>query len=324
MAAFSDSFRSPLRRYFLDIKTAVLPPNEYFTGLNSESLAWLTCLRVNPTSLDRSDLVRLGQLRNLVVLDLSDDILIDSMGKQIDERIFKTWTEMAVEGQAFKHVRAILMRGQADVSTWIFQYLDSFPSLCFIVFSDCRLIHQKNRAIWAEEAASRGWEARHGKKSAKSVRQLIEDKNFYLGAVSGCYYHSEDAFDRLATENKSNVAGRLPVVEAWIGKPKPWLHLIDEFPGTRTVWFDNIKTKEAAQRAEAGRKTEAPVLARAARSPLAEGVRITTAEETTKRPRDMLSIPATDMALTSPPLKRTTMKLRSRTKNLSQLMADFG
>ena len=306
----------------MDIKEPVLPPSDYFAGLDSESLAWLTCLRVNPTNTDRSDLVRLAQLRNIVVLDLSDDILIDSMGKQFDERIFKTWTEMAKDGQAFKHIRVILMRGQADVSTWIFKYLDSFPSLCFIIFSDCRLIHQRNRAVWTEEAASYGWEARHGKKSAKSLRHLIDDQNFYLGAVSGCYYHSEEAFDKLATKNKSMAANRLPVAEAWMGKPKPWLHLIDEFPGTRTVWFDNTKTKEAARKAEARRKTEAPVFARAARTPLPERARTAAEVGSTKRTRDMLSIPASDIR--SPPPKRTTMKLRSRTKNLNQLMADFG
>jgi hypothetical protein len=321
VSAFPDSFKSPFRRYFFDIKEPVLPLNDYFRGLDSESIDWLTCLRITPTRIDRSDLARIAHLRNIVVLDLSDDISIESIGTQIDERIFKTWAEMAKNGQAFEHARVILMRGQADVSTWIFKYLDSFPSLCFVIFSDCRLVHQKNRAFWTDEAASFGWEARHAKKSAKSLRHLIDDKNFYLGAVSGCYYHTEEAFDGLATKKKSKIPARLPVVEAWIGRPKPWLHLIEEFPGTRTVWFDNTKTKEAARKVEARRKTEAPVLARAARTALPERIKTST-EESTKRTRDMLSSPGSDTK--SPPYKRTTMKLRSRTKNLDQIMADFG
>ena len=322
MSAFPDILTSPFRRYFLDIKESVVPLIDYFAALDSESVKWLSCLRIAPSNIDRSDLVRISQLQNLAVLDLSDHPSIDSSGTQVDERIFKTWAEMAKAGQAFKHVRVILMRGQADVSTWLFKYLDIFPSLCFLVLSDCRLIHQKNRADWTDQAGAYGWEARHSKKSAKSLRGLIDDKNFYLGAVSGCYYHTKEAFDQLATKKKSKIAERLPVVEVWIGKPKPWLHLIEEFPGTRTVWFDNVKTKEYARKAEARRRTEGPVLARAAMCALPQRIRTPPAEDGTKRTRDMLSSPGSDTK--SPPHKRTTMMLRSRTKNLDEVMADFG
>lgn len=298
----------------MDIKEPVLPLREYFAGLDSEVPIWLTCLRVNPGQLDRSDLIRIAQLRNLVVLDLSDDMSMDSKGTQIDERVFKTWAEMAQEGQAFKHLRALLLRGQAEVSGWIFNYLDHFPSLCFVVVSDCSQMHQKNRWEWIDQATSSGWEARHAKKSAKSLRSLIDDRNFYLGAVSGCYYHTKEAFDELANQKKSKLTDRVPVVEVWIGKPKPWLHLIEEFPGTRTVWFDNTKTREAARKAEARRKQEAPTMAKSAR------VKAAQLEEHTKRTRDMVS-PSSDTK--SPPPKRSMMMLRSRTRNLDQVMADF-
>lgn len=300
----------------------MVPLADYFATLTSLSPNWLTCVRITPSSIDRSDLVRMAQLQNIAVLDLSDDISVDNSGTQIDERIFRTWTEMAKEGKAFKHVRVILMRGQKDVSTWLFKYLDDFPSLCFIVLTDCRLIHQKNRADWTDRAGTYGWEARHAKKSARSLRSLIDDKNFYLGAVSGCYYHTKEAFDELASKKKSKIPERLPMVEVWIGKPKPWLHLIEEFPGTRTVWFDNVKTKEYARKAEARRRTEAPVLARAARIALPERIKTPPAEDSTKRTRDMLSSPGSDTK--SPPHKRTTVMLRSRTKNPDQVMADFG
>ncbi len=159
-------------------------------------------------------------------------------------------------------------------------------------------------------------------KSAKSLRGLIDDKHFYLGAVSGCYYHTEEVFDQLATKKKSDFVERLPVVEVWVGKPKPWLHLIEEFPGTRTVWFDNVETKEYARKAEARRRTEGPVTARVTRVALSERIRTPPAEDGTKRTRDMVSSPGSDTK--SPPHKRTTMMLRSRTKNLDEVMADFG
>jgi hypothetical protein len=315
----------------VEVKEPVLPIADYFKALDSTSLNWLISLRIAPQSLHRSDLVRIAHLQNIAVLDLSDNISMDNSGMQIDERIFKTWMEMSKDGKAFKHIRVLLMRGQADVSTWIFKYLDIFPSLCFLVLSDCRQIHQRNRADWIDQAESHGWEARHAKKSARSLKCLIDDKDFYLGAVSGCYYHSKESFDQLASKQKSKLLDRLPVAEVWIGKPKPWLHLIDEFPGTRTVWFDNTKTKEAARKAEARRRTETPVLAQAARfarselparlgTPGMEGE--TGVEDCPKRVRDMLSPTGRDIK--SPPHNRAMMSLKTRSQCLDQIMADFG
>ncbi len=126
----------------------------------------------------------------------------------------------------------------------------------------------------------------------------------------------------MAKKKKSNITECLPIVEVWVGKPKPWLHLIEEFPGTRTVWFDNVKTKEYVRKAEARRRTKDPVLARAARVALPERIRTPPAEDGTKRTRDMLSSPGSDTK--SPPHKMTTMMLRSRTKNLDEVMASFG
>lgn len=310
----------------MDIREPVLPLTDYLEGLDSPSLSWLSCLRINPHDLDRSDLVRTARLQNVAVLDLSDDDSIDDRATQMDERIFKTWAELAKDGQAFKHLRVILMRGQGAVSAWIFRYMDSFPSLCFLILSDCRRIHQKNRGEWTEEAASHGWEARHGKKSARSLKHLIEGGNFHLGSVSACYYHSQDVLDELTTPHQTRTLDhRLPVVEAWIGKPKPWLHLIEEFPGTRTVWFDNTKTKEGAGKAEVGTGTAAPALAGAARDPpLSERNKSQnrSKEEITKRTRNTMSGSGEDPK--SHPRKRSTPTVRSGRKNLDQILADLG
>lgn len=308
----------------MDIKEPVVPLSDYFAGFNSASTNWLTCLRIAPHNIDRSDLVRIAQLGNLAVLDVSDDVSLEDTRRQVDERLFKTWSEMAHRGEAFKYLRVLLIRGQADVSAWIFKYLDSFPSLCFMVLSDCRLVHQQNRAEWTGEAASHGWEARHAKRSSKSLRPLIDDKNFYLGSVSGCYYHSKDPFDELAEPKKAQTPDRLPVAEVWIGKPEPWLHLIEDFPGRRTVWFDNKKARDATGKAVVRSKTEAPTLAPAptACDALLPRVRTAVPEDCTKRTRDVLSSPSADTK--SPPHKRATMMLRSKGKTLNHIMADFG
>ena len=211
--------------------------------MNSATLDWLTCLRISPRQISTTDLIQISKLQNLAVLDLSDGRSNDGGQANFEERIVRTWAQLATSDQAFKQLRVLLFGWQSTLSTWSFHYLESFPSLCHFVITDCQKMHQRNRREWEDDAAHYGWVARSAKKSAKSLRPLLDDHSFYLGAISGCYYNSQELFQKLTTENKSNVTDKLPILECWIGTPRPWNHIIEEFPGTRTIWFDNVKVE---------------------------------------------------------------------------------
>jgi hypothetical protein len=202
-------------------------------------------LRISPRTTPTAELVRLAEIRNLAVLELSDDrahFLGDEFGdSHLDEALFRTWSQLARESKAFCHLRVLLLGWQEHVSEWIFKYLDSLPSLCCIIFTDCPGIHQRNRSTWENVATCHGWVARSAKKSAKSLRPLLDDKTFYLGAVSGCYYNSMERVEELAREDKPHLTAKLPILECWLGHPRLWTHIVEEYPGSRTVWFDNVK-----------------------------------------------------------------------------------
>jgi hypothetical protein len=231
-------------------------------------------------------------------LDLSDGRANERSAMPLDERVFKTWSELAVNG-AFRHLRVLMLGWQEAISKWIFKYIDCFPSLCIILVTDSLKIHQKNRSYWEEEAAKYGWLARSAKRSAKSLRPLLDDKDFYLGAVSGCYYNSQELFEQLATDKKPDVAARLPLLECWLGSPRLWTHVVEEYPGTRTVWFDNVKVKSSqAKKAQGTEPRDQNKRARGAETPTAE--------------------------LRSPPSKRAIARHKTEGRSATELLAEFG
>src|SRR2546423_8545800 len=257
-AANPDHFNRSRHRYLIDIKRPALPLEDYYKGVASADVKWLTCLRLAPREVPVAEVIRLANINNLAVLDLSDGRANESSATAIDERVFKTWSELAIEG-AFMHLRVLMLGWQEAISKWIFQYLDAFPSLRHIFVTDSSMIHQRNRSYWEVEAAKYGWLARSAKQSAKSLRPLLDDKDFCFGAVSGCCYGSQELFDVLAKENKPDVARRLPILECWLGSPRIWAHIVEEYPGTRTVWFDKVKVNSTqvqnAPDAESRRQT---------------------------------------------------------------------
>lgn len=206
----------------------------------------MTCLRISPKQLSTTDLVSIHKVTNLAVLDLSDgQVTIDNMHSTFDHRVMRAWGELATSRQAFQHLRVFMFGWQENLSEWIFQYVDQFPSLCQIIVTDCPQMHQKNRGEWEHIALRAGWEGRHAKKSAKSLRPVLGDPTFYSGSVSGCYYENMERFESLAPKRRPNVKHPLPLLEVWIGSPRQWSHIMEDFPSTRTIIFDNVKTSSS-------------------------------------------------------------------------------
>lgn len=199
----------------------------------------MTCLRISPKETRVADLVSLSDITNLALLDLSDgQVLIDTKVSSFDERVMRTWAELAKTEGAFSHLRVVLLGWQEHVSTWLFQYLRSFPSLSHLIITDCPKIHQKNRKEWAQSALEYGWEARHGKRSAKFLRPVLNEPGFHLGAVSGLLSSTPDISGEVSGMEIGSSTFRKPLLECWLGTPRVWSHILDEFPGPRTIIFD--------------------------------------------------------------------------------------
>lgn len=228
-----DNFNTLRYRYYIEIRRPPLPFADYFKGLSSPSLDWLTCLRISPKYADKADLVKIAGISNLAILDLSDNLAtVELSPSNFDERIFRTWAELAFQGGAFKHLRALLFGWQPAISTWIFKYLDSFPALRLLIVTACPEFGQSNRKAWEPIATQAHWEARHAKKSVQLMRTVINEESFYFGAVSSML------FDATIFGAKTV---KKPVLECWLGGPPAWENVQTVFPkATQTVWLEKV------------------------------------------------------------------------------------
>jgi hypothetical protein len=214
----------------------------------------------------------------------------------LDERVLRTWAELAKTEGRFKNLQAILLGWQEHISMWLFNYLSSFPSLRQVIITDCPKIHQKNRKDWEPIALEYGWEARHGKRSAKSLRPTLNERGFHLGAVSGLLWSSSG----IRKDEKDERVSR-PVLEFWLGTPRTWTHILDDFPGTRTVFFDRPQQSTKEDRT----------------------VQSSIDPDLVKRARNMEQR-STEMS--SPPPKRklkSGLKMRAGVKGAADLLAEF-
>lgn len=205
---------------------------EYYKGVTSKDTKWLTCLRVSPKRLSTQDLVSIHTITNIAVLDLSDvGNEYSDIGSTFNERVMMTWAQLAASGQAFQNLRVMLFGWQQQLNHWIFNYTHHFPSLCHIILTDCPKMHQKNRGEWEHISQAAGWDARHAKRSAKSLRPIVKSEDFAFGSVSECYYESQELFSELAHNKRPSLMRTLPILEVWLSTPRQWTHIIDDFPG---------------------------------------------------------------------------------------------
>ena len=288
-SSYGDNFNTSKHRYYIEMRRPPLPFMDYFKGITSPSLDWLTCLRISPKYVDKADLVKVANMKNLAVLDLSDNLAtVDLSPSQFDERIMKTWSEISLQDGAFKQLRALLFGWQPSISTWIFKYLNSFPALRLLVLTACPNFGQWNRKDWETLAMNTNWEARHAKKSVQLMRPLINDDSFYFGAVSSILYDA----DILGSKTTK------PVLECWLGGPPAWENVLRDFPKvTQTVWLEKVQTTAGA-----------PQLAKT----MNQSKRLRDAQAVTKDAR-------------SPPPKRSNTRMRPNpsTTTAAELLADL-
>jgi hypothetical protein len=236
-SAYPSEFSNHNYRYHVHIRQLFLSPPDYFRGLSPENASWWTCLRISPKETRVADLVSVSNISNLALLDLSDgQVTIDTKVSSFNERVMRTWAELAKTAGAFRELQVLLLGWQEHVSSWLFQYLQHFPKLRYVVLTDCPLLHQKNRKEWEPDAADCGWEARHAKRSAKTLKPILKEKDFHFGAVSGLLYLDEQ------------VTMTRPVLETWLGNPRPWTHIVEDFPSTRTIFFERSATADPLKR----------------------------------------------------------------------------
>lgn len=235
-AAYGSDFADKAYRYHLDIKMPANRLSDYYRGLDSPQLYWLSCLRISPKQISVPDLVSIAGISNLAVLDLSDgQLYIDNRESTLDLRVFRTWTDLARTGRAFKHLRVLLLGWQENIGAWIFDLLKHFPKLDTIVMTDCKNINHRNSKEWADLAHAAGWNFWPTKRGVKHMRSHISRSS--SGVSSIAYLYDMTSESGAARADAFPTARQYPLLECWLGTPRVWSHIVDDFPSTRTVFL---------------------------------------------------------------------------------------
>ena len=103
------------------------------------------------------------------------------------------------------------------------------------VVTDCHLIDHKNHRDWERYAWDHGWKFMPSKRGVKHLRTLLTDPTFFTANISNLYYESVQASCEVGQVPTPGSAR--PLLECWLGAPRAWSHIIDDFPGTKTVIF---------------------------------------------------------------------------------------
>lgn len=124
---------------------------------------------------------------------------------------------------------------QEKVDVWIFDFLDDFPKLRLLIISRCRNFDHKNHRDWEDDAWSHQWTFMPSKRGVKYLRTLLDDKSFYKGKIANM--HHESGRDSIDSDPSLSTAPDVPLLEVWLGTPRPWVHIMDEYAGTGTIFF---------------------------------------------------------------------------------------
>ena len=122
-----------------------MPMREYLDSMKSDTLSWGVALTLFTAFASMPELVDIASVKNLVALELNASSEIETLLNDkttmpmaaLNDRVVRTWSELAESGTAFAHLQVLRLSYQEHVSKATLQYLKSFPSLRLLVVYNC-------------------------------------------------------------------------------------------------------------------------------------------------------------------------------------------
>jgi hypothetical protein len=128
----------------MKVKWPKMPLREYWSVVKSDSLSWRLVLTLTPSFGRVPELVEIANIKNLVALEIATPLqvmpMLDSSEPQIaglNDRIARTWSELAETSGAFTHLHILRLYCQPDLTPVGIRYLSALPGLCFIIAHGC-------------------------------------------------------------------------------------------------------------------------------------------------------------------------------------------
>ncbi|GAQ11135.1 hypothetical protein ALT_8456 [Aspergillus lentulus] len=128
----------------MKVKWPQMPLREYWSVVKSDTLSWRLVLTLTPSFGRVPELVEIANIKNLVALEITTPLqvmpMLDSSEPHIaglNDRITRTWSELAETSGAFTHLRILRLYRQPDLTPVGIRYLSALPGLCLIIAHGC-------------------------------------------------------------------------------------------------------------------------------------------------------------------------------------------
>lgn len=161
------------RIYQLRVAVPAQPLTQYFDIMNSDKCHWGGVLTVCSHITDTQNLVALGNIKNLVALDIfkSQSRFCEEPHQPprasepagtMEDSVVRSWMEMALSHGCFKHLRVLRIFYQNNITPNILWMLEKMPALELVVVSQCWNFTRKltNVKYSMGEVPVQGWMAR--------------------------------------------------------------------------------------------------------------------------------------------------------------------
>ncbi|EEH08889.1 conserved hypothetical protein [Histoplasma capsulatum G186AR] len=222
-----------------------MPLRDYSRLIHSPSLRWGTVFTISTHHADLHDLVEVSKITNLVALDITTPSLAQSTAGQDDDapithltdRVVRSWSELALAGEAFKNLRVLMLHVQADISLRVFSYLDQFPSLeALIIVGFPQLADDSAKNVGRQH----GWSTRRVNATNRTIYECY--KAHITSANSADY-------------SEGSMIRSLPLLEFSLGAPD-----VREYAKKQhqSVWFHRQIQKSNLELANSRKRTPDP------------------------------------------------------------------
>ena len=171
-SVYPSQFFSLSPSYCLKVGYPKEPLIDYINMMISDTIEWRAILSISTEFADVTDMVSIGNIKNLVALEINRKQSSDRPpGKSTNEhnlrfgaedRIFRSWTEMSLSGQSLQYLRVLKLCNQVRLGLPTLHWLAKLPQLKIIVTCSCHNFTKKlqetmRRHFRNESVPIEGW-----------------------------------------------------------------------------------------------------------------------------------------------------------------------
>ena len=145
--AYPLHFKKISPSYHLHAKASKKPLKQYFELLNSNTCDWRAILSFSTHSTDVTDLVAIGNLKNLVALEIYQingssrlanrlEVSESVENNELHDGIVRSWIEMAESLGTLQHLRILRLHNHKRLKISTLSLLKALPQLQLIIAYD--------------------------------------------------------------------------------------------------------------------------------------------------------------------------------------------